>query len=95
MTYRMAFARRAEAQLLALPSALRARLERRLHSLLADPRQTGTKALGGALKPLRSLRVGDYRVIYALDDEAGVIRVTHVGHRSRVYADAERGLSRP
>jgi addiction module RelE/StbE family toxin len=88
----MELARRAEAQLLALPGALRVRMERRLNSLLADPRHAGTKALGGTLRPLRSLRVGDYRAIYLVDDESAVIRVTHIGHRSRVYTDAERGV---
>jgi mRNA interferase RelE/StbE len=31
------------------------------------------------------LRVGDYRVIYTIDNGELVVRVVHVGHRSTVY----------
>lgn len=43
-------------------------------------------------KPLRkpkqgqwSLRVGDYRVIYIMDDEAHAVRITAIGHRRDIY----------
>ena len=31
------------------------------------------------------LRIGDYRVLYLLDDAAELIRVTTVGHRGHIY----------
>ncbi|WP_329063926.1 type II toxin-antitoxin system RelE family toxin [Streptomyces sp. NBC_01429] len=33
----------------------------------------------------RRLRVGDYRVIYTIDNGELVVRAIHVGHRSTVY----------
>jgi len=78
-------------QLNRLPKPVRVRLWDQIRALPSAPRPPGTKALGGTLKPLRSLRVGDYRAIYLVDDEARVVRVTHIGHRSRVYSDAQRG----
>ncbi|MFJ3864089.1 type II toxin-antitoxin system RelE family toxin [Streptomyces nigra] len=33
----------------------------------------------------RRLRVGDYRVVYTIDDGQLVVWAVHVGHRSTVY----------
>jgi mRNA interferase RelE/StbE len=35
----------------------------------------------------RRLRMGDYRVIYRVDQGALVVLVVHVGHRATVYDD--------
>ena len=43
------------------------------------------KPLRGALKGNRSLRVGDYRVIYRLDIAREEILVTNLGHRRDIY----------
>ncbi|MBM3477010.1 MAG: type II toxin-antitoxin system RelE/ParE family toxin [Armatimonadetes bacterium] len=91
MIYEFRVEQTAIRQLNRLPKPVRVRLWRKIKALPSAPRPPGTKALDGALKPLRSLRVGDYGAIYRVDDEARVVRVTHTGHRSRVYTDAERG----
>ena len=39
----------------------------------------------GKLKGLRSLRVGDYRALYVVDDGARVVEVLAVGPRENVY----------
>ena len=31
------------------------------------------------------VRVGDWRVLYLIDDEAKVVSVTHIAHRRDVY----------
>jgi mRNA interferase RelE/StbE len=31
------------------------------------------------------IRVGDYRVIYEVDDEQQMVTVVHIGHRRDVY----------
>ena len=31
------------------------------------------------------IRVGDYRIVYAIDDQRRVVRVAAVGHRRDVY----------
>lgn len=51
---------------------------------LDDPRQLG-KALKGPLSELWRYRVGDYRLICELRDEALLVLVLRVGHRNRVY----------
>lgn len=43
------------------------------------------KQLTGTLKGLRSLRIGDYRVIYKKEIENLIILILAVGHRKNIY----------
>ena len=43
------------------------------------------KPLRGRLEGLRSLRVGEYRVIYRVVQKEGEIHIITIGHRKRVY----------
>jgi mRNA interferase RelE/StbE len=49
-----------------------------------NPRDTG-KALTGAFGGLWRYRIGDYRVICEIDDEALCVLVIGVGNRDRIY----------
>lgn len=53
-------------------------------SALDDPRARG-KALTGPLSDLWRYRVGDYRVVCEIRDEAVTIYAIDVDHRSRAY----------
>ncbi len=44
-----------------------------------------SKPLRGELEGLRSARRGDYRVLFALDDETRVLLVVRIAHRVDVY----------
>ena len=59
------------------------RIIRRILSLEDNPRPRGTKKLSG--REEYRLRVGDYRVLYTVDDEDGAVLVIAVGHRGEVY----------
>ena len=48
-----------------------------------DPRPPGAKALKG--RPGLRVRVGDYRIIYTVDDDILIVAVIAVGHRRDVY----------
>jgi mRNA interferase RelE/StbE len=50
----------------------------------ADPRRLG-HALTGDRKGLWRYRVGDYRIVAAIEDERFVVLVVAVGHRREVY----------
>jgi len=67
-----------------LPRAAQARVVARLVGLASDHRPHGVKKLGGEGGFLR-IRVGDYRVIYAIDDPGRIVWVVKVGHRGDVY----------
>ncbi len=49
-----------------------------------DPRRFG-QALTGDLKGLWRYRVGDYRIVAAIEDDRFVVLVVTVGHRREVY----------
>jgi len=59
-----------------------------IDALADDPRPPGMKALRGH-RPYLRVRSGDYRVIYAVDNDARVVRVVVVGHRRDVYRNLD------
>jgi mRNA interferase RelE/StbE len=56
----------------------------KMRALATDPRPAGAEALQGH-PPFLRVRVGDYRIIYAVDDQDQVVTVAMVGHRREVY----------
>lgn len=82
--YRVALARSAEKELQRLPSALVTRIVPRLEQLATEPRPPGCKKLRSGDKEWR-IRIGDYRVVYEIDDDARAVDVTRIAHRSEVY----------
>jgi mRNA interferase RelE/StbE len=71
-------------QLQALPKKDRQRIRDRIDSLAEDPRPPRVKALKGGEGYLR-LRVGDYRVVYAVHDDQLLVVVIRVAHRREAY----------
>ena len=84
MTFRTVFRPEARDELRALPRDVAIRILRKLTELEHDPLGSGTTALVGR-PDRRRLRVGDYRVIYTLDNGELIIWVIHVAHRSTIY----------
>ena len=60
------------------------RIDRKILALADDPRPVGSKKLKGFTDSWR-IRVGDWRVVYVLDDAAKLVTVTRVAHRREVY----------
>jgi mRNA interferase RelE/StbE len=52
-------------------------------SLANDPRPSGCKKLKG--EDAYRIRVGDYRVIYEIEDDKIIVIVVSVGHRKDIY----------
>lgn len=82
--YGIVFVRSARKELEALPADLAARVFERILSLAGDPRRHGAKKLVGS-RSLYRLRVGDYRVIYEVDDRALKVDVVAIRHRRDAY----------
>ena len=74
----------AEKELKGLSAQLNARIVPRLENLADNPRPPGCKKLQGGDKEWR-IRVGDYRVVYTIDDAKLLVEVTRTRHRSDVY----------
>ena len=82
--YAITFARSARKQLEALDRALALRIVGRIESLAVTPRPVGCVKLEGGTGLWR-IRVGDYRVIYEIDDDRCRIDVSAVRHRRDAY----------
>lgn len=81
--YQVALARSAEKELLALDAPLVRRIYAKIEALASSPRPHGCKKLegGGGWR----IRVGEYRVIYTIDDAKRVVDVSAVRHRRDAY----------
>lgn len=55
-----------------------------IKALGVNPRPAGCRKLSGSKSDWR-IRVGDYRVLYEIDDEEKAVRVMRVRHRREVY----------
>ncbi|HEV7302013.1 MAG TPA: type II toxin-antitoxin system RelE/ParE family toxin [Tepidisphaeraceae bacterium] len=87
MPYDVAFSNTAERSLGKLDRSILARIKPRVLALADDPRPPGCTKLAGHATLWR-IRVGDYRVVYDVDDAAERVEVTIVAHRRESY----RGL---
>jgi mRNA interferase RelE/StbE len=70
-----------------LPEDIRRRVAVRIDALVGDPRPHGAEALQGEAGLYR-IRMGDYRIIYQVQDKALLVVVVRARHRREIY----RGL---
>ncbi len=66
-----------------LPAQAYSRVDTTILALEEDPRPQGSRKLSG--RDEYRVRVGDYRVIYAVDNERMLVEVLRVAHRREVY----------
>ena len=92
MTYGLKFHRDVEKQLRRIPKKQKARLASAMRELRDEPRPSGNIKLDDRLY---RIRVGQYRVIYAVfDDEVVVIVVKVVRRTEKTYRDLKALLDR-
>ncbi|THV21254.1 type II toxin-antitoxin system RelE/ParE family toxin [Glycomyces paridis] len=90
MQYRVEFNEEAQKQLAKLDKPVRTRVVLALDKLQSNPRPDGVKKLKGHDDRWR-IRVGDWRVVYRIDDGVLIVIVIGIGigigigHRSSVY----------
>lgn len=70
--------------LAALPRRDQVRVRDKIDALAIEPRPHRAKALRGDPGLLR-LRVGDYRVIYTVEDNVLLVLVVRIAHRREAY----------
>lgn len=87
MDYQVVLRPAADNALGKLPRDIQPRLLAKAQSLAADPRPHGVKKLQGQLGLYR-VAVGNYRIVYAIDDARRVVTVTIIADRKESY----RGL---
>lgn len=84
MKYEIAYAQSAVKTLRKFDRGIARRILAAIDALASDPRPHGCRQLKGGSGEMR-IRVGDYRVIYDVNDGEVVILVLAIGHRSEVY----------
>ena len=83
MSYSLFILRRAQKELASLPAESYQRVKQAIQELSEDARPTGSRKLTG--REGWRIRVGDYRVIYQIDDVSSSVTILHIGHRRDVY----------
>ena len=85
MSYTIRLEGRAERQLKALPDVVLRRVDAKLRALAVVPRPKGVKKLQGREGEGWRVRVGDYRILYTIDDGERLVSVYRIDLRARVY----------
>ena len=68
-----------------LPKVTIKKAEKAIDSLANNPRPIGVKKLKDTKEDLYRVRVGDYRIIYSIEDEIKIIDILRIGHRKDIY----------
>ncbi|HRI62554.1 MAG TPA: type II toxin-antitoxin system RelE/ParE family toxin [Saprospiraceae bacterium] len=84
MPYNVLLSKSAQKQLRKLPANIADLIEQRLLGLEENPRPPGCKKLVGEENAWR-IRIGDYRVLYEIQDQVLIVRVVDIDHRKDVY----------
>ena len=84
MSYAILVSTRAAKDLDDLPLAQQRRIFATIDGLAIDPRPFGSQSMVGLADTYR-IKIGDYRVVYVVDDEEQRVVIARVGHRRDVY----------
>jgi mRNA interferase RelE/StbE len=84
MIYEIRITKRANKEIQDLSGELAKRVFKTIYGLSAEPRPSGCKKLKGSENEYR-LRIGDYRILYLVEDSIKIVEIFKVGHRRNVY----------
>jgi mRNA interferase RelE/StbE len=82
--YEVYLERSAENDLKRLPTSIFHRIIPQIKALAENPRPSGCRKITGSKNDWR-IRIGDYRIIYEIDEKAKAVRIMRVRHRREVY----------
>lgn len=83
--YKIEYARRVEDSLEKFPKKDKKSILDKIEDLKKDPRPIGVEPLHGEWSDYYRVRVGKYRIIYAVQDEKLIVYVVKVAKRGEVY----------
>lgn len=84
MAYTIELTKTARKQFDHLPISIQNKLEKKIDDLAQNPRPHGVMKLTHE-DNLYRIRLGDYRVIYQIQDKILLILVVKIGHRREIY----------
>jgi mRNA interferase RelE/StbE len=82
--YHVEFASSAAKEFRSLPLEIKQRVASSIDELQQNPRPVGIRKLRGHESLFRA-KIGSYRVIYEIDDQKKLIRITRIRHRQEAY----------
>lgn len=85
--YRVELKRSAVKDLKRLPKNVVIRISAKIDELAIEPYPSGSVKLKGVSDPLWRIRVGHYRIVYAVEDTVRIVEIRRIQHRKDVYKD--------
>ena len=85
MSYRIEFDPQAIEDLKGISTKVQPQILKKINWLGLNFEQVQPKGLAENLAGFYKLRVGDYRVLYEIDEELEVVTIARVGHRRDIY----------
>ena len=82
--YAITFARSARRELETFDASIVRRVISKIDGLAQDPRPSGSRKLQGE-QDLWRIRIGDYRVVYSIDDRQRIVDIVRIRHRREAY----------
>ena len=82
-SYRIVFKQSVTKDLRPIPNKDVQRILKRINGLADDPRPAGAEKLSADEK--YRIRQGNYRILYAIEDDIITVTIVKVGHRRDVY----------
>lgn len=86
MPYKLLIERRAEKDIKRLEAPLFTKITTRIKELSNTPHPQGSRKITGSQNDWR-IRIGDYRILYEIDNKTKTIKVMRVKHRREAYRD--------
>lgn len=83
--YRIVIEKKAAKALKELPEGIINKVINAIDALKENPVPKGSLKLKGRFKSGYRLRVGDYRVLYTINEEYKEVSIFQVGHRREIY----------
>jgi mRNA interferase RelE/StbE len=68
-----------------LPAAVVKKLSPAIDGLANNPRPKGCKKLQSQKENIWRIRVGDYRIVYLIEDVIKIVEIRRIAHRREVY----------
>ena len=86
MKYKIQISRKIAKKLLRFPKKDQQKIVEKIDLLKENPKPDGYKKLSGHNdQPLYRIRVGDYRIVYTVEEDCLIILIVEVGHRKDIY----------
>jgi mRNA interferase RelE/StbE len=83
MAYKIKIVSSAERQFLKLSGFLQDKLSVKILALAKNPHPFGNQKLRDS--QFYRIRIGDYRIIYSINDKTRTVEILDIGHRREIY----------